>query len=369
MTIGIDGNEANINRRVGSNIYAYKLLEGFQKLDSSNNFIVYLKSQAREEMPPTSMRWKYHTLQPKAFWTRFRLPLELFLNRSKISVFFTPGHYAPKYSPVPLAVSVMDLSYLYYPEMFKKGDLYKLMNWTADSIKRADHIFTISNFNKTEIVKYYQVPEEIITVTYPGLGKPVSSARGDDEFLSLKEKLNIPDKYLLYLGTLQPRKNIVKMIQAFSMLDQPDVYLVIAGKKGWHYKDIFETANKSGVSDRIIFTGYVTDNIKWVLLKKASALVLVSLYEGFGIPVAEAMQVGTPVVISNASSLPEITGEVGIQVDPGLRESIASGLSKAVHLNESQRKQLAMKSKKIAERYSWENATKKTLEVLYELAI
>lgn len=370
MHLGIDGNEANIKRRVGSNIYAYELLSWFQKLDKKSNFTIYLKSQPLDDLPKPQENWQYRVIKPTTLWTRCRLPLDLYLHRPKPNVFFTPGHYAPKFCPAPFAIAIMDLSFIHFPEMFRKQDLYKLTNWSRDSILRADHIFTISNFSKDDIIKNYSVPEEKVTVTYPGFDQERFGRRiSPQEIERIKKRYNIVGDYLLYVGTLQPRKNLTRLIRAFAQIKGTHHSLVIAGKKGWLYSKILDEGKQLGVEDRVRFIGYVTNKDTPALMSGAEALVLVSLYEGFGIPVLEAMALGIPTVISGTSSLPEIAGEVGIMVDPKDVKSITRGLDQAIQLNEFQRKENAVKSKVQAKKFTWKQAAEKTLEVLYELAV
>jgi len=171
MIIGIDGNEANVERRVGSNQYAFELLKSLKLLKSDHEFVIYLREPPLPEMPKSGTGWSYRVFGPKNFWTQWRLPLDLYLHKPRPDVFFSPGHYAPRFSPVPVVVSIMDLGYLKFPEQFTKKDLYQLTLWTARSIKSASHILAISQRTKNDIIEAYGVPEERITVTYPGYDK------------------------------------------------------------------------------------------------------------------------------------------------------------------------------------------------------
>lgn len=370
MHIGVDGNEANVANRVGSNIYAFEMLRWMQTLEPQTNFTVYLKQTPLYSLPKPMETWSYRVLAPGIAWTRWRLPLDLYLHRPRPHVFFTPGHYAPRWCPAPLAISIMDLSFLHYPKTFRKRDLYKLVNWTKASIQRADHIFTISEFSKHDIIKNYSIPEEKITVTYPGYDAERFNDRVSlNKVAKITRKYQLENGYLLSLGTLQPRKNLRRLIRAFSTIEDTKVKLVITGKKGWLYSKILSEGKRLGIERRIVFTGYVPDDKVPGLLKGANALVLVSLYEGFGLPVVEAMAVGTPTVIADSSSLPEIAGDGGIKVNSTSVKSIARGINQALQLNEVKRKELLVKSRKELEKFSWEKAAKQTLEVLHEIAI
>ena len=178
MIIGIDGNEANVKKRVGSNVYAYNILCQLHKIRKSTDykagkariikFKIYLNSKPLNDLPKQTSWWQYKVLKPKFLWTQWRLPLELYLRESKPDVFFTPGHYAPRFCPVPSVISIMDLAFLEYPKSFRKKDLHQLINWTDYSVRNAAHILTISEYTKKDIVKFYKVSEDKITVTYPG---------------------------------------------------------------------------------------------------------------------------------------------------------------------------------------------------------
>jgi glycosyltransferase involved in cell wall biosynthesis len=279
----------------------------------------------------------------------------------------------------------MDLAFLRFPHQFRKKDLYTLVNWTKRSVKQASHIFTISQFSKKEIEYFYNYPASQITVTYPGIANLKSQNSPVSPRLSrgrAKPQLKIKiftkykiekNKYFLYIGTLQPRKNLIRLIEAFAQIisHQPLVidYLVVVGKKGWLYQEIFEKVKTLGVEKNIIFTGYVEEEEKAVLLKNALALVLPSLYEGFGMPVLEAMQLGCPVIVSKNSSLSEIVGEAGLYIDDPLSVSgVKKVLLKMVKLNQNQRQILIKSGFKQTKKFSWAKTTKKTLKILKEVA-
>jgi glycosyltransferase involved in cell wall biosynthesis len=366
MLIGIDGNEANIEKKVGVGRYAFELLKQFYTYHLSPiTYHIYLKDEPLPDLPSKNDWWQYKVVGPRKFWTQIGLPMVLIKERlfgKSPDVFFTPSHYAPRFSPCPTVISIMDLSYLYFPEMFRKQDLYQLKNWTAYSVRKACRILTISRSTKRDIMKYYQVPEERVVVTYPG-GDEVSSIKY--QVLSMKdirEKYGIKGDYILSVGTLQPRKNFVRLIQTLNILisQYPNISLVIVGKPGWLFEEIYQAPKKFGVEKKVKFLNYVPDEDLPGLYKGATCFVLVSLYEGFGIPILEAMSNGCPVVASNISSLPEVVGKAGILVDPYNIEDIAQGIKKAI----KNRKALIKKGVVQCQQFSWEKCAKETLEVL-----
>jgi glycosyltransferase involved in cell wall biosynthesis len=384
VIIAIDGNEANVKNRVGSNVYAFQLLKSlYQKPKTKNQkhiskikdkYIVYLKNKPLADLPKEESWWKYEVLEPKFLWTQWRLPLELYLSKEKPAVFFTPGHYAPRFCPSPLVMAIMDLAFLRYPHQFRRRDLYTLKNWTKKSVAQASHILTISEFTKKEIIHFYNYPAEKITVTYPGIKKIKNKKLNiKDTYQKLKRKYNIiKRKYFLYIGTLQPRKNLTLLIEAFKSLNTQysilSTRLVIVGKKGWLYKEIFEKVKALGLEKNVIFTGYLPEEEKFALLKNAFAFILPSLYEGFGIPVLEAMQVGCPVIVSKTSSLPEVAGQAAIYINnPQSIDSLYQAMRKMVKLDENKRKELISQGFKQAKKFSWEKAAKQTLKVLESL--
>ncbi|MGH7245376.1 MAG: glycosyltransferase family 4 protein, partial [Candidatus Levyibacteriota bacterium] len=257
MIIAIDGNEANVKNRVGIGEYAYQLLLQLVKLANLNiMFEVYLKDNPISDMPKESPYWRYKKVGPKKLWTQIGLPIALFSQKKRPDVFFTPSHYAPRFSPVPTAIAVMDLSYIHFPQLFKKRDLYQLVRWTRYSIKHASRVFTISNASKNDIIKYYKIPDERVVVTYPGIKQEKTKSMSG----TLK-KFGISDKYILFVGTLQPRKNVSRLIEAFSQISpkQKDMQLVLVGKKGWLFEDILSSPQKFGVSDKVVFLDFVSN--------------------------------------------------------------------------------------------------------------
>ena len=263
--------------------------------------------------------------------------------------------------------------------MFKKTDLYQLTNWSKYSILNSKHIFTISQSSKEDIVKNYHVDPSKITTIYPGYDKEKFKPQLRSKINRVKNKYKIRGNYLIFVGTLQPRKNIEKLIEAFSMLTQghkntvnrqqitDNLSLVIVGRKGWLYEPIFSKVKQLKLDQKVIFTDYVSDDYLPALIAGAKAYVLPSLWEGFGIPVIEAQACGVPVVVSNTSSLPEIVGESGVLVDPESVASITEGIAKVL-ANQALRQKLIKAGFANTKRFSWQKCAKQTLSILTKLA-
>src|SRR3989344_8152781 len=210
MKIGLDGNEANIENRVGSGKYAHELIKQFSQ-NKKYEFEVFLKQIPLSDLPKESENFKYKVFGPKFLWTQFALPIHLTFG-SRPDIFFSMSHYGPRFSPVPYVVTIFDLSYIHYPGLFNKGDLYQLTNWTKYSIKSAKHIFAISKSTKDDIIKNYGVDPSKITVTYIGYDKNLFKPQPKDRIQKVKRVYKIKEDYLIFVGTLQPRKNVERLI-------------------------------------------------------------------------------------------------------------------------------------------------------------
>jgi len=361
MLIGIDANEANVTNRVGSNKFAYQVLKQLYSQDKHNNYRIYLKNKPLKDLPYVNSKWQYSVLQSTKLWTQWRLPLDLYLVKPRPDIFLTLGHYAPRFSPVPTIITIMDLAFLKFPQHFLKKDLHKLKNWTKYSAKNAKHIFTISQHSKQDIIKHYKIPFEKITVTYPAV---------DHQRFQIKAKTSKYKNYLLYLGTLQPRKNLLNLIKAYSQLPQQysKFKLIISGKKGWLYQELFKEVKRLKLENKVIFTGFVPEPDIPSLIKNAQLLILPSFYEGFGIPVIQSMSANTLVLVSKNSSLKEIVKNTGMYIDPPFAEKeTKQGIIKALSLSEVKKQQLIKQAKKRARQFNWQKTGQKILEVIHEI--
>lgn len=378
MIIGIDGNEANVDKKVGISEFAFQLLICFAKYQISNvKFHIYLKNSPRDELPRESGNWKYKIVKPKKLWTQIGLPISLYTEKPRPDVFFSPTHYAPRLSPSPTVISIMDLAYIHYPQMFKKSDLYQLKHWTEYSVRNAKRVVTISTSTKSDIIKQYDIASDKVIVVYPGIKNVASIKHQALSMNELKEKYNVSGKFILFVGTLQPRKNIERLVEAFKIVasskenaveGKKDLTLVIIGKKGWLYEDMLAAPKKFEVEDRVKFLEFVPDEDLPSFYKVAECFVLPSLYEGFGLPVLEAMKYGCPVIASNISSLPEVGGAAALYVDPYNIGDITKKIESVLD-NPSQRKKMIEEGYKQVKKFSWEKSAEKVLDVLKEVAL
>jgi glycosyltransferase involved in cell wall biosynthesis len=389
--IAIDGNEANIKNRVGSNVYAFEIIKQIEQISRENKdlkFTILLSNPALNHFPEARNNWQYKVIGPKKLWTQWGLPIHLFLNKKNYDVFFTPSHYAPRVSSIPYISSVMDLAYLDFPEQFKKEDLLQLTQWTKYSVDNAKKIIAISNFTKEKIIEKYHKKSQDIVVAYPDIVLEKEASK--NEFKKYLKEHKITQPYFLYLGTLQPRKNLIKMIEAFEIFSRSQAsqqlkikskynklnqksnniqpQLVIAGKIGWMAEEIISRVNASSLKKYIILTGFVPDEMKKPLYKNADASILIGIYEGFGIPPLESLTVGTIPIVSHSSSLPEVVGDAGIQVNPNNIQSIARGFNDVWNMTNNKKAFYQRKAKEQVKKFSWHNSAQIILNSLIETA-
>lgn len=378
MIIAIDGYEANIARRVGIGHYAYEIIKHmYAILEKSHTrdllVRVYLPNKPLPHMPRETAWWKYSVRGPSKLWTFIGLPFAIYSEKPSADVIFSPTHYVPRFVGIPKVMAVMDLSYLYFPEMFRRGDLHKLIHWTKYSVLHAKQIVTISSYSKNAIMRAYGVPADRVIVTYPGISMTnVSTTQKDQEVIFTKYP--IKRHFILSVGTIQPRKNYERLIEAFAgflRLNKQkfgEVQLVIIGKKGWLFEKILAAPQKFGVERSVKFLHNVPDADLPHFYRQALCFALPSLYEGFGLPVLEAMAYKCPVVVGSSSSLPEIAGRAGVYVDSKDVNSITRGLLSAVRQrNLIQGKARIQSGLEQVKLFSWEKAAKQTLAILQEV--
>jgi len=369
MIIGIDGNEANVSRKVGVSVYTYELICGFKKIANKDlQFNIYLRNNPLPDLPSENKYFRYQLVWGKFLWSQIFLPLNLFFKR-QTDVFFSPAHYVPRYYSKPLIVTIHDLSYFYYPDEFLKKDLYKLQNWTKHALLKAKKIIAVSKATKKDIVKFYKIPDDRIEVIYNGYQKTqisnaesqMSKKNGSTEI----KNFNLIKKYILFVGTLQPRKNIITLIKAFKKFyaSHQEFKLIIAGRKGWLYDEIYDQVNQIGLKNEVIFTDYISDKELIELYKKAFCFIMPSFYEGFGIPILEAMSFNCPVIASFASSLPEIGGDACLYFNPNDENDLLDKINNLLE-NESLRNELINKGKERIKLFSWKSCVEKTLAVI-----
>jgi len=373
MLIGIDGNEANIENRVGVHQYAFEILWGLyrlNKVNKSHRYVVFLKHPPSRDLPGEDANWQYHILPGGKVWILSKLTPHLWFTKEKPDVFFSPSHYLPPLIFIPSICTIHDLGYLKFSEQFRKYDFWQLKLWTAISISISKYIIAVSKHTKTDIVRHYSAASKKVTVIYHGYDKKRFDIRISNEVVRrVKKKYKIDGQYILFLSTLKPSKNIEGLIDAFSLLSNKKsvdrhLKLVISGRKGWLYRSIYEKVKNLNLGKRVIFTDFVRENDKPALIKGALVFASPSFWEGFGMHVLEALACGTPVVVSKIASLPEVAGKAGVYIEPEDNTSIARGLEKILSLSKIEYNKQVEKGILQARKFSWDKAARETFELL-----
>ena len=381
MLIGIDGNEANevrgdIGAKAGVNIYAYEILWGIYKESMrrklKNDYIIYLKTPPID-LPPEKSFWRYHVISGGGLWVIRKL-MPTLLIRTKPDVFFSPNHYLPPISTMPKVITIHDLGYLKFSEQFNKYDYWQLKYWTAISISISKYIISVSESTKQDIVRHYPRASKKIHVVHHGYDKSRFNFNvSPDDVRRIRKRYKLSsNEYLLFLSTLKPSKNIIGLLEAFKLFlissKEKQLILVIAGKRGWMYKEIYKKVTDLKLGKKVVFTDFVTENDKPALLKGAKVLISPSFWEGFGLHILEALACGTPVIVSRVASVPEVAGDAGIYVNPESTESISSAIQRVLAMNEVEYGKLAKKCLSQAGKFSWKVSAQKTLNILEKAA-
>lgn len=372
LTIGIDASRAARARRTGTETYSLELIKALAKLSGPQRRLrLYTPHPPQHAGWPDSPHVETRVIPWPRLWTHWRLAAEL--RRHPPDALFVPAHVLPLYCPVPAVVTVHDLGYVHYPQTHRRFDRWYLHWSTRRHSRLARHILADSQATKNDLVDIYRADPQRVSVVYLGRDEALAPVTGAERIRQVKTRYQIEGDYLLYLGTLHPRKNLARLIEAYHLAlqmlgaDTPP-RLVIAGQKGWLYDEIFARVQAlPQVERRVIFPGYVADEDKAALLSGALAYVFPSLYEGFGLPVLEAMACGAPVLTSNVSSLPEVAGNAALLVDPLRPDEIAEGLAQLI-IDAKLRRELVERGFQQVKHFSWDMAAAQVMEILEKVA-
>jgi len=364
MKIGIEAERANLPNPTGVEVYATELIKNLAKIDQRNEYFLYFRTKPQPWFYDLPKNFKIRLIPFPKFWTQIRISWEMFWH--PVDVLMILASALPIYHPKSV-FTAHDIAYEFFPEAFPWFMRNYLVFSTRFAAKQATKIVAVSNATKNDLVKFYKINPGKIAVTHLAYAKDRFKPMPYDQVQTQLDKFGLSyKKYILFCGTLQPRKNIIRLVDAFIKLKKEfriEEKLVICGGKGWLWEPIMGKINQSQLTDSVKFLGYVDTQDLPALYNGASLLTLPALYEGFGLPPLEAMACGTPVVVSNISSLPEVVGEAGELINPNSVESIANGLLKVLQernlQNEMSEKGLAQ-----AQKFSWEKCARETLVVL-----
>jgi len=271
------------------------------------------------------------------------------------------AYVSPILTRKPAVVTVHDLSFLRNPERFRFANRTYLRLFTALSTRRASRVIAVSQNTKEDVMTVYGLPAEKVEVVYSGLD-PQFRRPGRQAIEEFREARGLPDRFILYLGTIEPRKNLSTLIRAYAKVRPAGIKLVCAGGRGWMYQDVFQTVEELRLSREVIFPGFLPDDDLPLWYSAADVFVYPSAYEGFGLPVIEAMACGAPTITTNASSLPEAAGEAGLLVPPDDSAALADTLACLLG-DPSLQSDLAARGPAQAARFSWADAARRTANV------
>lgn len=304
-------------------------------------------------------RWSTSWPMHRVVWEQTLLPY--LLRRTGAALLHAPAFVAPMIRACPLVLTIHDLSFIRHPEFFRATNRLYLKTLVGPSSRRATAVITISDSTAREVNRLLGVPASRIFTVYPGVS-PDFYPRPEPDVARFRREMALPERFVLYLGTLEPRKNLVRLVRAFARLDLPDVHLVLAGAKGWYFEDILAEVEHLGLEDRVRIPGYVSAESLPFWYNAASVFAYPSIYEGFGIPVLEALACGVPTLTSSATSLPEAGGDATVQVSPFDEEAIATGLYRLL-TDDVRREAARAKGLAHARQFSWARMAKETTEV------
>ncbi len=358
MTIGIEAERANHGEKTGVEHYAKQLILHLAKIDSTNQYLLYLRTKPEDWFLSLPKNFTVKVLPFPIFWTQLRVSWEMLWHRP--DVLFVPASTLPLIHPNSVYTE-HDVAWIYYPEIFTvyMRWFHRIFSWLARTSSKK--IIAISQATKNDLINHYGVADEKITVVPHGY--QVTTSLNKELPAALKAKL--PEKYILFLSTIQPRKNLVGLIEAFTELKSEHLELphklVVVGGKGWKYEESLAAIDKH--SDIVTYLGRVEDDERWPLYANADLFVNASFYEGFGMWILEAFECGTPVAVSNISSLPEVGGDAALYFDPHNKAEIKETMLKVL-TNDSLKQELITKGKARLQDFSWEKCARQTLEVL-----
>lgn len=374
MRVGINAHKLSFEpgfRQAGTSRYIEALLQELPSIAAADEIIAFtgrVPDEWTDRFPP-SLQWRRARLATA--WPPARILWEQTAGsglgiREQLDVMHCPLNIAPAFPGAPTVVTVHDIAFERFPHHYPAGQTRYLSTMTRISTRRAARVIAVSQATRDDLISFYGLDPARIAVVYNGIEERFQPKQRETlhPFLALND---LPEQFLLFVGTLQPRKNLDGLLRAYALIaDRLEWPLVVIGGAGWLYSPIARLVKQLGLSERVRFQGYVEPDDLPDWYAAASIFVLPSHYEGFGLPVAEAMASGTPVVTSNSSSLPEVAGDAAVLVNPASPADIARGILRLAE-DDERRRELALRGQRRARRFSWRKAAEETY-VVYQQA-
>ena len=371
MRIGIDAH--SVGTKLGGNeSYAVNLIEALAQIDSVNHYTIYVTtSEARDRFTDRWPNFKVRSTLPHTPLIRIPISLSAELRKRPVDVLHVQ-FTAPPFCPCPVVVSIHDLSFEHLPETFKRRSRTQLRLTVRHSARRATRILSLSEHTRRDIIETYRIDAEKVSAIPLAAAEHFGPVNDNRELQRVRHNYGIAGDYILCVGSIQPRKNLARLIRAYALLrgnSSADKLpkLVLVGKCAWLYDETLRTLEKAGVKDTVVVTGYVPENDLPALYSGALCFVYPSYFEGFGLPPLEAMKCGAPVIVGDRTSLPEVVGDAALSVDPFNIEAIAAAITRLVN-NSTLRHELSVRGQERARMFSWQHTARETLKVYTEVA-
>ena len=349
-------------RSAGVHQYIHHLLRYLGQADEGLRYTVLLGQGVLPPdgaLPVLRSRWPTGRAAVRVVWEQVVQPWTL--HQIGAHLVHGPVFVGPLFSPCPSVVTIHDLSFIRFPALFRPANRLYLTVLTRLAARRARRLIAVSAHTAEEATRLLGVPLARIDVVYHGVD-PAFCPLPANEVAAFRQRRGLPERFVFFVGTLEPRKNLVRLVEAFARIRAGRVGLVLAGGKGWLYDELFASVEALGLHEEVIFPGYVVDDELPLWYNAATVLAYPSVYEGFGLPVLEAQACGTPVLTSNVSSLPEAAGDGALTVDPYDVEALAAGLHRLL-ADEPLRLQLRERGLAHARQFSWPRTAQETARV------
>jgi glycosyltransferase involved in cell wall biosynthesis len=347
-------------RSAGIHQYIYHLLRHLGQANRDLRYTVLLgEGSLPPDVPltPLQSRWPTSRAAVRVLWEQFVQPSTL--RRIRAHLLHAPAFISPLLGSCPAITTIHDLSFMRFPDLFRAANRLYLKTFTRLSAQRARRLIAVSVHTASESTRLLGVPRERIDVVYHGVD-PTFRPLPADEVTAFRQRKGLPERFVLFVGTLEPRKNLVRLVEAFAAVHDGDSKLVLAGGKGWLCDEVFATVDALGVDKEVIFPGFVMNAELPLWYNAATILAYPSLYEGFGLPIIESQACGTPALTSNTSSLPEAAGDAALAVDPYDVEALAAGLHRLL-TDEPLRHELRERGMDHAHQFTWAKAAAETV--------
>ncbi len=365
MNIGINALSIR-NQYAGIGVYTINLIKALSQIDRTNRYVLFLNPENyhgfKVEQDNFENVLAHAPFHKYYMWEQIYLPFVL--KKKKIDILHGPRNVLPLLCKIKSVVTIHDLAFLLFPEIIQSRPLNYWPLFVKRSAIKADHIISVSESTKKDIVRLYNISEHKITVIHEACNNSFKRIEDESALKRISQKYGLPARYILYVGTIEPRKNLNVVLEVMDILNKYNlnIKLVIVGKKGWLYAGFYDTLQRLGLENNVIFTGYIPAEDLPGIYNLAKIFVYPSKYEGFGLPLLEAMSCGVPVIASNVPSIPEVLGDAGILVGHDDPKEFAHKIYELLTDKEISAK-MSSKGFERIKFFSWEKVAKETRKV------